>query len=127
MRGPIETVDELVQAINTADLERAVATYESDAAFVAQPGQIVRGTMQVREALNGFMAIRPTLRTEARQLIEGEGMALYIGRWSLTGTDPAGKAVAMSGESTDVLRRQSDGRWLIALDNPWGVQVLPSR
>ncbi len=32
----------------------------------------------------------------------------------------------MSGESTDVLRRQPDGRWLIALDNPWGVQILSS-
>jgi hypothetical protein len=30
----------------------------------------------------------------------------------------------MGGESSDILRRQSDGRWLIAIDNPWGAQVL---
>ena len=60
-------------------------------------------------------------------MIEAEGVALYIGRWSLNGTDPAGNAVAMGGESTDVLRRQQDGRWLIALDNPWGAQILPPR
>jgi len=33
----------------------------------------------------------------------------------------------MSGESTDVLRRQEDGRWLIVLDNPWGAQILPPK
>jgi len=31
----------------------------------------------------------------------------------------------MSGESSDILRRHKDGRWLIALDNPWGAQILP--
>jgi len=127
MPGPIDTVNELVQAINRADLERAVATYESGAVLVAQPGQLARGSAQLREALAGFIALKPVLRSEAQQLIESGDVALYVSRWSLAGTDPAGKAVAMGGESTDVLRRQKDGRWLIALDNPWGTQILPPR
>ena len=127
MRGPIDTVNELVQAINHADLERALAAYESDAVLVVQPGKLVRGSAQLREALAGFIAIKAVLRSEAQQLIEAGDLALYIGRWSLSGTDPAGNAVAMGGESTDVLRRQRDGRWLIALDNPWGAQILPAR
>src|SRR5215831_17425014 len=127
MPGPIDTVNELVQAINRADLDRAVAAYESDAVLVVQPGKLARGSAQLREALAGFTALRAVLRSEAQQLIEAGDVALYIGRWSLNGTDPAGNAVAMGGESTDVLRRQQDGRWLIALDNPWGAQILPPR
>ena len=127
MRGPIDTVNELVQAINHGDLERAVATYESDAVLVVQPGRLVRGSAQLREALAGFTALKAVLRSEAQQLIEAGDLVLYIGRWSLSGTDPAGNAVAMGGESTDVLRRQRDGRWLIALDNPWGAEILPPR
>src|SRR5262252_2248919 len=127
MPGPIDTVNELVQAINRADLERAVAAYESDAVLVVQPGRLVRGSAQLREALAGFTALGAVLRSEAQQLIEAGDLALYIGRWSLSGTDPAGNPVAMAGESTDVLRRQRDGRWLIALDNPWGAQILPPR
>ena len=127
MPGPIDAVNELVEAINHADLERAVAAYESGAVLVARPGQLVRGSAQLREALAGFIALRAVLRSEAQQLIEAEDVALYIGRWSLSGTDPAGNAVVMGGESTDVLRRQRDGRWLIALDNPWGAQILPPR
>jgi ketosteroid isomerase-like protein len=125
MPGPIDTVNELVKAINGADLERAVGAYESGALLVVQPGQVVRGSAQLRKALAGFIALRAVLRSEAQQLIEAEGVALYIGRWSLSGTDPAGNAVTMGGESTDVLRRQGDGRWLIALDNPWGARILP--
>jgi ketosteroid isomerase-like protein len=125
MPGPIDTVNELVEAINHADLERAVAAYESGAVLVVRPDQLVRGSAQLHEALAGFIALRAVLRSEAQQLIEAEDVALYIGRWSLSGTDPAGNQVAMRGESTDVLRRQRDGRWLIALDNPWGAQILP--
>lgn len=127
MPAPIDAVNDLVQAINNADLERAVAAYESGAVLIVQPGQLARGSAQLREALAGFIALRAVLRSEAQQLIEAEGVALYVGRWSLSGTDPAGNPIVMAGESSDVLRRQPDGRWLIALDNPWGAQILPPR
>src|SRR5262245_15427782 len=126
MPGPIDTVNELVRAINEGNVERAVAAYEPDAVLVAKPGQIARGSSQLREALSGFVALHAVLRSEAQDVIEAGDVALYISRWSLAGTDPSGKAVTMGGESTDILRRQSDGRWLITLDNPWGAQILLS-
>ena len=89
-----------------------------------RPGQVARGRSQVRQALEGFVALRPTLSITAAQVTESGDIALYISRWSLRGTDPSGALVTMNGESTDILRRQPDGRWLIALDNPWGVAVL---
>jgi ketosteroid isomerase-like protein len=58
-------------------------------------------------------------------VIEAGDLALYLGRWTLRGTDPAGKSVMLGGESADILRRHADGRWLIVIDNPWGAQVLP--
>lgn len=127
MATPIQTVDALVRGINAGDLNSAVAAYAADAILVAQPGVIARGTSQIREALAGFIAMKAQLRSEAHQVIENQDVALYIGRWSLDGTDPSGQPIKMSGESTDVLRRQSDGRWLVAVDNPWGAQILPPR
>ncbi len=94
--------------------------------LVVRLGQLARGAAEIREALAGFVALKATLRSEAQRLLEADNVALYTGRWSLRGTDPSGEAVVMSGESTDVLRRQPDGRWLIALDNPWGAQILAS-
>jgi len=61
MSGPVNTVAQLVEAINRADLDVAVALYEKDAVLVAQPGRIARGTAQLREALAGFTALKSTL------------------------------------------------------------------
>jgi len=95
--------------------------------LVAQPGHIARGSTELRLALGRFIELKPTLRSEAQNIVEVDDIALYIGRWTLQGTDPSGHIVAMGGESSDILRRQRDGRWLIALDNPWGAQILGLR
>lgn len=127
MPGPIDTVRQLTDAINRGNLEAALALYETDGVLVSQPATFARGTAQIREALAGFIALKPRLETEAEEVLESEDVALYMGRWSLEGTDPMGRPVSLRGESTDVLCRQRDGRWLIRLDNPWGTQILPPK
>ncbi len=126
MAEPIDTVTQLVDAINRGDLAAAVALYESNALLVVRPGQLAHGAGEIRDALAGFVALKATLRSETQRLLQADNVALYVGRWSLRGTDPAGQTVALSGESTDILRLQRDGRWLIVLDNPWGAQILSS-
>lgn len=95
--------------------------------MVAQPGQFARGTVELRAALQRFIDLKPRLSAQAQSVIEMGDLALYIGRWTLRGSDPVGQEVSMGGESSDILRRQGDGRWLIAIDNPWGAQVLEHR
>jgi len=124
MSNPIDTVNQLSDAINRGDLEAALALYEPDAVLVAQPGQLARGSTELRAALGGFIGLKPELRSETQSVIEADDVALYSGRWTLRGTDPSGRATTMGGVSSDVLRRQRDGRWLIAVDNPWGAKIL---
>ena len=124
MATPLDTVNQLVRAINGGDLATAVELYESDAVLVVRPGQVARGRAQLRDALAGFVALRAALTSEAQHVLEAGDLALYLGRWSLRGTDPTGGQVVLGGESADILRRQGDGRWLIAIDDPWGAQVL---
>lgn len=121
---PTEIVVQLAKAINERDIEAAVASYEPGARFVARPGQVVTGSKAIREALGAFIAMKPTLVMEKQEVIESGNVALFLSKWSLKGTGPDGKPVQMSGTSTDLLRRQPNGRWLIALDNPWGPAIL---
>jgi uncharacterized protein (TIGR02246 family) len=125
MQAPATTVNELVEAINQGDLGRAVGLYEKDAVLIAQPGKMARGRAELENALAGFIAMKAKLHSEAQQVVEAGDIALYVSRWTLNGTGPDGKPIAMAGESTDILHRQGDGRWLIALDNPWGTSILP--
>jgi uncharacterized protein (TIGR02246 family) len=120
---PIETVEELLSAINTGDISGALALYEKDGVFVAEPGNIARGTEQIKAALEGFAALKPTMTAKSNNTIEGGDIVINYCSWTLTGTDPEGNAVEMEGLSTDVLRRQADGIWLLVIDNPYGSAI----
>lgn len=121
---PLDAVAQFVDAMNQGDLETALSFYEPQASFVVKPGVVVIGTIAIREALTEMVALKPTLSTEAQQVVEAGDIALYCSRWSLCGTDPVGNVVQMNGCSSDVLRRQPNGNWRIALDNPWGTEII---
>ncbi len=111
----------LVEALNRGDLEAAVALYEPDASFVQQSGEVVTGRAAVREAMQGFLALKPKLTLEVSSVQSGD-VALLRSKWSLTGTGPDGKPVNLSGRGIEVVRRQADGTWLFVLDHPNGAE-----
>ncbi len=121
---PRETVELLIEAINTGDAERAVSLYEPEAAYVIEPGQVVIGTDAIRAVLEGLITLKPTLTTQNYETIQAGEIALYCSSWSMRGTAPDGTSVQQNGKSTDVLRRDSVGGWSIAVDNPWGTMIL---
>ncbi|MGE0681445.1 MAG: SgcJ/EcaC family oxidoreductase [Candidatus Binatia bacterium] len=121
-RKPEECDTLLAEAINRGDIESAVALYEPNAAFVAQPGQVVVGHAGVREAMKAFVSLKPTLKIEVNAIQNGGGdVALLRSKWSLTGTGSDGKPMTMSGNGTEVVRKQADGAWLFIIDNPSGA------
>ena len=123
-QSPLETVDQLLEAINRGDLDAAVALYDPLATMVVEPGKVAKGKDEIRTALEGFISLKPTFKGETHQIVEGGDLALFCSRWSLIGTGADGKPVEMNGLSSDVLRRQSNGHWLIVIDNPWGTAIL---
>ena len=127
-QSPSDTVKTLMEALSRGDVESARALYESEATLRAEPGKPAHGKMAIRAALQGFIALRPTVTGETQHVIESGDVALFSSTWNLNGTAPDGRPVQMGGTSSDVLRRQPNGTWLIVIDNPWGtaVRFLPS-
>ena len=121
-RKPEECDTLLIEAANRGDLEAAVALYEPNASFVLESGEVVTGLAAVREVMQGFLALKPRFTIEVKAVQSGDGsLALTRAKWSMTGTGPDGKPVTMSGNSTEVVRRQSDGTWRFVIDNPRGA------
>jgi ketosteroid isomerase-like protein len=58
---------------------------------------------------------------ETKSAIRSGDLALLHCRWALSGTGPDGSPLNLSGTTADVVRRQADGTWLFAIDNPWGT------
>jgi uncharacterized protein (TIGR02246 family) len=123
LRTPQETMDQFLASFNSGNLEATVTLYEPGAALMPQPGQQVTGTAGIRQALAAFLAMKPTLTPEKQTWVVAGDIALGCMRWTLKGTGPDGKPMVMGGTSSDILRRQPDGRWLIAVDNPWGTTI----
>jgi uncharacterized protein (TIGR02246 family) len=121
-RNPKELDTLFEQTLNAGDLDGLLALYEPNASFTAQPGQVVTGTAAIREAIAGFLSLKPSITLDTRVLGESPGIALMTSRWRLTGTGPDGAPVELTGESAEVVRQQPDGSWLFVVDTPYGLE-----
>ncbi len=109
------------EALNAHDLESLMALYEPAAALMPVPGQTVVGTAAIREALAGFVAANPTIRTSGRLVAQTGDIALLANDWTLALTGADGKPSSMSGHAVEIARRQPDGGWLFVMDMPFGA------
>ncbi len=108
-------------AFNTGDIEQVMALYEPNAVLIPQPGQVVQGVAAAREALRGFLAFKLPIHLEVKRVLSAGDVALLSTTWSLAGTGPDGASVNLSGTTTEVIRRQSDGTWRYVIDDPFSI------
>ena len=119
-RTPQECDNLFEQRINAGDLEGLVALYERQATFVPQEGEPVTGTDAIRQALSGFVAMKPKLKMGVTKVITaGADLAVLYNDWSMSATGPDGSAIKTTGKAVEVMRRQADGTWLFVVDAPF--------
>ena len=125
---PTNTPEDLLQAFfrafNQGELDAIMAMYEPQSCMVAESGHLAEGRAAVREAFIGALAMKSTLTPEKHKIVTANDLALSVIKWSLQGTAPDGRPVRKEGISSDVMRKQPDGRWLFVIDNPWGTGIL---
>ena len=117
---PVELDQLFGEALSSGNLEALLALYEPDASFNPEPGQEVHGKADIRQALEGFLAMKPKITMETKTLAQTADVALCTARWQINGNGPDGP-IELSGQSVEVARKQSDGSWLFIIDNPFGL------
>jgi uncharacterized protein (TIGR02246 family) len=120
---PAQVIEHFAELMSAGDTSSALALYEPDATFIVEPGTAVTGLEAIGAALETFASLQPALDGDIEQVVETRDLALVANRWTLNGTGPDGAPVHLAGRSADVLRRGSDGKWRIAIDDPWGGGV----
>jgi uncharacterized protein (TIGR02246 family) len=119
-QSPRQVDEQFAKSFNAGDMNAVLALYEPEATFIPQPGSPVTGHDAIREALSQFIGLHGQIDLRTASVIESAGLALVMSDWTLTGgTDPDGNPVELSGRTTEVHRRQDDGSWLLAIDDPW--------
>src|SRR5437867_820453 len=99
---PEDMAQSFAEAFNSGNVDAVLALYESNAVLVAPPGQLASGIDAIREALQGFLALKGKLAIESRYCIRAGDTALTSSKWALRQTP----ALAQSNE----LPRTPDGK-----------------
>jgi ketosteroid isomerase-like protein len=96
-----------IERANAGDVDGLVALYEPDAVLAFPPGNLATGHAEIRKVYEQFVAAAPVLSPGTQH------PALVGGDLALTAS------TLTTGEVTvEVARRQPDGSWLWAVDQP---------
>ena len=123
---PEETHLEWTKAFHAGDLDGLVAMYEPGAAVMSAPGgEAVYEPAAVREVLQGFLALGANFELRVQRTVQSGDIAILYSRWTMTGGTAAdGSEVNLTGQTSDVVRRQPDDTWLLVIDNPFGCEGI---
>jgi uncharacterized protein (TIGR02246 family) len=121
IKAPADLLYLQVEEFNRGNVSFLMTLYEKDACFASNPGQVVQGLESIRRSLQGFIDMKVKLEARVRRVIQAGNLALLTTEWSIVGTEPDGKPINLTGSGTVVLRSQSDGSWLMVIENPWGT------
>ncbi|MEV0298313.1 nuclear transport factor 2 family protein [Nocardia sp. NPDC050710] len=99
------------------DLDGLVSLYEPEATFVPAPGVVVSGTAAIRDSLRGYIERGARINLELRKVHTVGDLATMSSVATATGVGPNGDVLTTT--TTEVLRRQPDGRWLYVVDDPF--------
>ncbi len=106
------------EAFNAGNLDALLELYEPGAGFSPEPGVLLEGTEAISEALSGFLALKGQINLETKSVFQTGDIAFIHGQWTLDGTGADGNPVSLSGNTSEIARRQSDGSWLYVIDIP---------
>ncbi|MDQ1396055.1 MAG: hypothetical protein QOG64_1314 [Acidimicrobiaceae bacterium] len=119
---PAQVIEHFVKLFNSGDLDGLMNDLYEDS-IVLQPGPgapVASGKAEVRDVLQGFLAMGGTMSLVSAAAIPNGDLALTHSKWRLEvpGAD------AMEAVTAEVVRRQADGSWRYIIDNPFGGAIL---
>ena len=120
MTRPEDVYPALCEAYNAGDLDALVSLYDPKAAFVIKPGRVTGTPAELRGAMHYLLDLGCRLAVDPRTFIRSDDIVLVLGTFTLSGRGENDVPFERTSPFADVLRRQPDGRWLVAVDNPYG-------
>jgi len=116
----IETADD---AINREDFDTVIDLYTEDAVLVVRPGVNVVGKVEIRRAMERIAAHFDRsldVRQAGMVILETGDTALVLARTQVS----AKNAPMVERKATYVFRKDAGNRWMCAVDNSYGHDVL---
>src|SRR5271170_7440892 len=88
--SPEHAVELMDRAFNDGDIDAVLDFYEETAVVVTEPGKTARGTVELRSFFEQVMKSGASARQLTTHVIEADGVALFLSRWTLKTKDSNG-------------------------------------
>ena len=112
---PAEICRLFQQYMTAGDLESLLTLYDTEAVFLNESGELMKGVEGLREALTSLATVRARFDYNIRQIIQAGDIALMHTDWRVTEPQP------MFSYAIEVARRQPDGSWRWLIGDPFTV------
>ena len=121
----LAAIETMTTSFQAAEIARVMDSYEPGATVVFEPDAPINDAAILEQMFSGMAALNPVFEYPAgHEVIVSGDIAVHISPWSMTAKSPDGQAIAQSGLSVAVLRKQPDGGWKMVIDNPHGGRLL---
>jgi ketosteroid isomerase-like protein len=121
---PEECDRRFAEYVESGSLDDLVALYEPGASLVQRDGTVAKDHPEIRRALARLTNVPTRIRMHIVGIVESGGLAVVYNDWFLRSTDSNGAETERRGQAIEIVRRQADGRWLFAIDDPFGRDQL---
>ena len=115
------------QAINRQDFEAVANFYTEDAILVVKPGLLANGQGEIRDALEQICQyFNGSLNVSQGDMvvIEAGNTALVMSKTIIKSPQKLDSEFSTERDAIYVFVKDSSGRWLCAIDNSYGVELL---
>jgi uncharacterized protein (TIGR02246 family) len=113
-------------AIKNEDFDTLMDYYTDDALLVIKPGMIAKGKDEIKKAFiaNAKYFINSIIPTQGEMIIlEAGDTALALSHTFLE-ADKEDSDYSMDRKATYVFKKNSQGKWLCAIDNSYGTELI---
>jgi ketosteroid isomerase-like protein len=117
---PNEVLPAIVKLVYAGAFDEAMQLYADDCVMIEKPNVVLKGKDAIRQSLQTMVDSGNVLSVQMQDAVIVGDIAYSISDWQMTKN---GVTISV-GKATDLLRRTSDGKWLMVLDNPFGASAL---
>ncbi|MDF2791667.1 MAG: hypothetical protein K0S80_4769 [Neobacillus sp.] len=113
-------------AIKNEDFDTLMNYYTDDAVLVVKPGMIAKGKDEIKKA---FIAIakyfnNSIVPTQGEMMILEAGDTALVLSHTFLEADKEDSEYSMDRKATYVFKKTPQGKWLCAIDNSYGTQLI---
>lgn len=110
--------------LKNRDVKGAIGCFDPEGVYIDRNGKKISGRTEMEKAMEYLCALGPEIKGAEPHITTIGDLSLWLDEWEMIGETPDGQAIKMNGQTTCMMKTNTEGIWLWLVDNPFGAAVL---